>query len=442
MTTTTLPPKTHLNKASLFHDLEYQPHEGQKLIHESTAPRRVVACGVRWGKSLCAAMEALAAAMEPRARSIGWVCAPTYDLADKIFREIVVVVAQHLRHRIVSLKDNEKRLILRNMGGGHSEIRGKSADNPVSLLGEGLDWLVIDEAARLKPAIWEGYLTQRLIDHKGWALLISTPRGKGYFYDLFRRGQGHDPDYASWNNPSWQNPHLDSAVIEAERSRLPERVFRQEFGAEFLEGSGAVFRNVRECATGKFQEPAYKATYFGGLDLAKIEDFTVLVIVNEKCEVVFVDRFNKVDWSLQIRRIQEATSRYNGAHLYVDSTGSGEPVYEEIRREGIRATAYQFTARSKSALVDNLSIAFEKKKIVLPKPELAPELIDELESFEFSVSDSGHVRTSAPSGVHDDCVIALALSIWYPARNKPFDREIGYGSAHSRPRCGSYPYFD
>src|SRR2546427_10331346 len=138
--------RTAFNKAAFFRDLKYTPHPGQAEIHASTASRRVVACGARWGKSLCAAMEALAAAMVPRPRSIGWVIAPTYDLADKIFREIVVVVAQHLRHRIVSLKDNEKRLILRNMSGGLSEIRGKSADHPVSLLGGGLDLLIRDEA--------------------------------------------------------------------------------------------------------------------------------------------------------------------------------------------------------------------------------------------------------------------------------------------------------
>ena len=75
-----------------------------------------------------------------------------------------------------------------------SEVRGKTADNPVSLLGEGLDWLIVDEAARMKPMIWESHLSQRLIDKRGWALLISTPRGKGWFFDLFRRGQRDSED--------------------------------------------------------------------------------------------------------------------------------------------------------------------------------------------------------------------------------------------------------
>ena len=155
--------KRRLSKRALFEHLGYEPHSGQREIHESKAPRRIVACGVRWGKSLCAAMEGLAAAMEPRERSIGWIVAPTYDLSERVFNQIVLIAASHLRHRIVELKDHEHRLVLRNLGGGLSEIRGKTADNPISLLGEGLDFVIVDEASRLKPAIWENYLSQRPI---------------------------------------------------------------------------------------------------------------------------------------------------------------------------------------------------------------------------------------------------------------------------------------
>jgi len=156
-----------LRKRELSRSIGYDPHAGQELVHKSAAQRRVLACGVRWGKTMCAAMEGLAAAMEPRERSIGWVVAPTYDLAERVFSQIAITAASHLRHRIISLKEHERRLILRNMGGGVSEIRGKSADNPVSLLGEGLNWLICDEASRLKPMIWESHLSQRLIDKKG-----------------------------------------------------------------------------------------------------------------------------------------------------------------------------------------------------------------------------------------------------------------------------------
>jgi hypothetical protein len=413
---TTDPPR--VSKRELFRALGYQPHPGQVEVHRSRAARRVVACGVRWGKTLCAAMEGLAAAMEPRERSIGWVVAPTYDLSERVFSAIVVAAASHLRHRIVALKEHEHRLVLRNLGGGLSEIRGKSADNPVSLLGEGLDWVIVDEAARLRPQIWESHLSQRLLDRAGWAMLISTPRGKGYFYDLFRRGQGADPDYQSWNMPSWTSPMLDKEQIEEERGRLPERVFRQEYGGEFLEGAGQVFRNVRELATGEWQGFDPGKRYVAGLDLAKVEDYTVLVIVNLKREVCFVDRFHRLDWNLQVARIKAALDRYGKARVLVDSTGVGEPVYEALCRAGCNADGYALSAKSKAALIDNLSLLLEQRKVTLPRPEICPEMIDELEAFEYAISEQGNVRTGAPGGMHDDCVVALGLALWQ-ARNVP-----------------------
>ncbi len=409
------PPTTadaRISKKALFSLLGYRPHPGQIQVHRSAARRRVVACGVRWGKTLAAAAEGICAAMTAAERSIGWVVGPTYDLADRVFREMITLAAERMRHRIVTLREHDRRLVLRNLGGGLSEIRGKSADNPVSLLGEGLDWLIVDEAARLRPYIWESHLSQRLIDKRGWALLISTPRGKGWYYDAWKRGQGNDPDYESWNLPSWSNPLLDAALIEQARERLPERVFRQEYGGEFLEGSGSVFRGVREVATGTFAEPVKGQVYYGGLDLAKVEDYSVLVLMDAAGRVVFTDRFHRLDWSIQAARVAAAAARYNQASVLTDTTGSGEPVFEVLRKAGARVRPYPFTASSKSALIDHLVMRIEQRQVVLPKPELWPVGIDEIESFEFSVAESGHVRTGAPSGMHDDCVIALALAAW------------------------------
>lgn len=408
-----------LSKQRIFADLGYKPHAGQLEVHESQAPRRVLACGVRWGKTLCAAMEGLAAALQPRDRSIGWVVAPTYDLADRVFRELVLVAASHLRHRIVKLQEHERRLVIRNIGGGLSEIRAKSADNPTSLLGEGLDWVIVDEAARLKPMIWESHLSQRLIDKKGWALLISTPRGKGWYWELFRRGKNAEDGFASWNRPSWENPMLDRAAIEAERGRVPDRVFMQEYEAQFIEGAGSVFRNVRECATGALRERDPRFMYWAGLDLAKVEDFTVLVVINELCEVECIDRFNGLDWSVQVARVQATTQRYGRATTLCDVTGVGDPVYETLAKAGCTMKPYPFTTASKTALVNNLVLMLEQKAVKLPKVEQCPVLVEELEAFEYKVTESGHVKMGAPWGFHDDTVMALALAVWERRPTRP-----------------------
>ena len=401
-----------LSKPAIFADIGYVPHEGQLEVHRSTASRRVLACGVRWGKTLCAAMEAIAGTLAPCVHGIGWVVAPTYDLADKVFREVLLIATEKLRHRVVAIRESERRVIMRNLGGGVSEVRAKSADNPTSLLGEGLDWLVVDEAARLHPRIWQGHLSQRLLDKRGWALLISTPTGKGWFYDAYRRGQSGDPEWASWNMPSWSNPYLDRERIKAERALLPERVFRQEYGGEFIEGSGAVFRNVRECATGAWIEPSAARFCTAGLDLARIEDFTVLTVLDGQRRVAAFDRFHRIGWADQVSRIHRGLARYRQPRTMVDATGIGDPVYEQLRRAGCNVHPFKLTAQSKRALIDSLAMQLEQGLITLPRPELAPELIDELESFEYSVSDSGHVRSGAPAGQHDDAVISLALAAW------------------------------
>lgn len=223
-----------VRKRELFRSLGYEPHPGQVEVHRSRASRRVLACGARWGKSTCAAMEAVAALLEPAEDSIGWIVAPSYDLTERIFLRVVNIATERLSHRVEELKSRDRRIVMRNLGGGRSELRCKSADNPVSLLGEGLDWLIVDEAARLREDTWDSYLSQRLVDKGGWALFLSTPRGCNWFHGLFKQGCSDDADFESWASPSWQNPHLDGDMIEAERGRMLDDVFAQEYEARFL----------------------------------------------------------------------------------------------------------------------------------------------------------------------------------------------------------------
>src|SRR5262249_50704266 len=149
-----------------------------------------------------------------------------------------------------------------------------------------------------------------------------------------------DPSFESWNAPSWDNPRLDRNLIEQQRLLLPERVFRTEFGGEFVEGSGAVFRGVREAATGSLSPPDPEARYWAGLDLARVEDYSVLTIVSEndgKIEVVYFDRFHRIDWSIQVARISTALANYNEPKLLLDSTGIGDPIHQSLRASGCRA---------------------------------------------------------------------------------------------------------
>ncbi len=425
--------ESELDKFAAFDLFGHKPHTLQEDVHRSTAQMRVLACGTRWGKTTTAWAEGLPAALEPsplRYVRRGWVVAPSYELAEKVFREMSLVARISIPHLVLpnsALPDSHAspmRLLIRNLGGGISEIKGKSADNPDSLLGEALDWMIVDEAARLKPSIWNSYLSARLMDRRGWSLLISTPKGKGWFFDMWRRGQAGDhkeDGCESWNAPSWSNPHLDRGELERRRARTPGPVWDQEYGAQFIEGAGSVFRNVQECASvEEWSDPEPSRAYFAGLDLAQTLDFTVLTILDDERRVVFVERFNRIDWSTQGVRLKVALERYGNPPVLVDSTGAGAPVYEALLGIGLNAFPYPFTNASKKSLIDNLALAFERKELSIPTIRRMPEMVDEVESFEYSITDGGTVRMNAPSGQHDDCVISLALAVWQHSHQSVF----------------------
>jgi hypothetical protein len=227
---------TRISKRELFNALGYVPHPGQRLVHRSRAPRRVLACGVRWGKTTAAIMEAIVALLEPRDQAIGWTVAPTFDISRLVFDRVAWHFETYFKSRIVELNSREHKLVVINFAGGKSELHGKTADHATSLLGQGISFAIVDEAARLKPEIWYEYLSQRLLDKRGWALFMSTPCGmSNWYWRLFRRGQNNrDAAFESWSSPSWANPHLDATLIEAERARLPADTFAETFAAEFV----------------------------------------------------------------------------------------------------------------------------------------------------------------------------------------------------------------
>jgi hypothetical protein len=195
----------------------------------------VLACGTRWGKSTCAAMECIAALMEPRERTLGWLVAPSYELTRRIFERVVAALRSHLAHRVLEFIPREHRITVANLAGGTSELRAKTADRQDGLLGDAVDFIVIDEAASVRDSTWEGFLAPRLLDRDGWSLMIGTPRGRNWFYDEWKRGQKQrESAYESWQAPTTQNPHIKPELIEAERARLSADRFAEQYEAKFL----------------------------------------------------------------------------------------------------------------------------------------------------------------------------------------------------------------
>ena len=119
-------------------------------------------------------------------------------------------------------------------------------------------------------------------------------------------------------------------------------------------------------------------------------------------------RFNDLAWSVQKDRIKRLCGKYN-AVANIDSTGVGNPIVEELSLEGVGVQGFKFTNITKRQLVEGLAMGVERAEISFPE---IPELINELNIFTFEQLPSGMLRYGAPGGLHDDCVISLALAWW------------------------------
>jgi phage FluMu gp28-like protein len=252
-----------------------------------------------------------------------------------------------------------------------------------------------------------------LADSQGPALFIGTPKGKNWFHDLYFK---QDPDWQSWGYPTSINKYIKPEEIEQAKKDMSERLFRQEFLAEFLDDETGVFKKIRQCITDELQDPQIGRFYVLGIDLAKTQDFTVLAVLDGVTRhLVAFERFQDVSWSEQKFRIQSLAHKYNNALCIIDSTGIGDPITEDLQHSGLSLyyegdkPGFRFTNESKNRLIDNLAIAIEQRLITFPNIEV---LIDELQQYEYQISVGGTIKYGAPESKHDDCVTALALAVW------------------------------
>lgn len=379
------------------------PHPNQILIHASPARFRAAKCGRRFGKTQTGVNEAAKDMHNHPGHKGCWV-APTFALTRKGWREFIQFCPREL---IANVLKSEYRIEFHN----GSWIEFKSADNPESLISEGYDFVIVDECARVARDAWEFSLRPALTDRLGWALFLTTPKGKNWFHSVVW-ARCVDPTETDWHGFSFataDNPFIDPAEIEEAKRTLPDVVFRQEYLAEFIDDAGAVFRNIRACIDGEYEEPNGGREYVMGTDLAKTQDFTVSYVVDRlRRKVVAFDRFQHISYDMAIPRVAELSRRYNNAEILLDSTGVGEPVFDMLRTVGARCQGYKFTNPSKEALIRGLMLALENKEITYPEEEV---LISELECFEYKTGSTGLIRYGAPEGMHDDCVIALALAV-------------------------------
>ena len=308
--------------------VDVNPHPGQAHVHRNAARFTVLSAGRRWGKTRLGVNECFDVASQG---GRAWWVSPSYKTADvgwRPLRRLGGFVGAEIR-RV------DRRIVLPNGG----EVTVRSADDPDSLRGEGLDLVVIDEAAHIRKfdVLWSQVLRASLSDRKGRALFISTPKGYNHFFELFQRAENSD-DWAAFQYPTATNPFIDPGEIEAARLDLPELVFRQEYMAEFVQLAGAMFR--REWFSTLEEAPTCKrwARFWDlAVSTKTTADYTVgakVGLTNDGTLVIADVVRGRWEWPDAIKVIGQ-TAKSDGAKTWqgIEDVGMQKGMYQLLARE-------------------------------------------------------------------------------------------------------------
>lgn len=389
----------------------YKPHPNQRTIHNAinNEPFKYYVCSIgrQFGKTLLCANQDLYWMINDRGCSVGWV-APIYKQSKKVYKEI-----KRATEKSGLFKYNDSELIIEGLG---SVTQFFSAERPDNIRGNTFDYLIVDEADFLKMGVWEEVLQPTVLVKGKKVVFISSPKGKRLMYKLSLLRHS-DERYKYFAFSSYDNPLIDPREIDSIKETVPDHVFRQEYLAEFIDGGAGLFRNVRACI-GK----AVTGSNYGGLDIGRADDYTVLTIGNKEGGVFYRERWRHDEWSNIIDKVAQRIKEHK-AYTYVEVNNQGDVFYEMLQKKvGNLIEPFTTTSKSKPVMIEDLAVAFEQREIIIPDHE---DLIDELEAFTYVFDPkSRNVKYSAPEGIHDDSVISLSL--YNQARKKLSKRGIYY----------------
>lgn len=381
-----------------------QFHPRQQYAHDNSKRFNLYMAGRRFGKDIMLMRRVCERISKGSAQA--WY-APSYRMMSENFRELGNILAP-----IVISSWKGERLALK----GGAVIDFWSMDNYNASRGRKYKWVTINEAA-ITPNLleaWNYVIRPTLADVQGGADFGSTPKGLNGFYTLWAQA-GEKADWARFKFSTWDNPYIPPSEIEAMKEGLPERVYKQEVMAEFLE-DGSFFQGIDAAAI--IERPDKPADHEGhkiiaGLDWALSNDFSVLTIGCVNCNKV-VDwwRANQIDFSTQREAIAARLKAWN-ASVLPERNSIGVPNIEILKQMGVRVlngadkvAGFMTTGTSKSVLIQRLATAIEHDGLKVPI-----DYADELRSYEVAFTMGGNPTFSAPSGMHDDRVMSLAFMV-------------------------------
>jgi hypothetical protein len=380
------------------------PHKKQKEILDSLLDDSVFCTvsviGRQFGKTLLAENIAIYWALNDPGCNIFFV-SPTDGQNLRIYRDIVDAVIESGCIESRKMPRGGTEIIFKN----RSKILFRSAASEDSLRGQPVEYMILDEAAFIKKDTIDAILLPMMAVKGKKMYVSSTPKSKNWLYEWYMKGKT-DKNFRSFRFSTYDSPFANVEMIDEFRKTLPDKLFKQEIEAEFIDSS-SVFNNINDVMIIERQLiPQDKNEYYGGIDIGIINDATVFTILDKDGNMVNYIKWDKTEAPELIKYIIDLDRIWKFKSIFIESNNQGLTIYQELKRHIKSITDFNTNMKSKPEIINNLIHAFNMRETRIIKDEY---LRIELEAFIFKQKD-GKIKFMSDNGFHDDCVMSLAIA--------------------------------
>ena len=371
-------------------DLNVELLKWQQQVWTDGKRFQVIAAGRRCGKSRYSAWRMIVAALDGKPGEVWYVGLTQGNARDtmwKLLHDLAspVIKSSHVNNLQITLING-------------STISLKGSDRPETMRGSSLKLVVLDEAAFMKPFVWEEILRPALADQKGSAVFISTPDGRSWFYDLYvYADQSDDEDWVAYHLTSYDNELLDSKEIDAAKRSMSTMAFTQEFMASFNARESELFKE--DWLIFDEEEPEI-GDYYIAIDPAgfeqlgkkgnkRLDDTAIAIVkVNEKGWWVKEIKYGRWTFDETVRHIFHAVQKFRpisvGIERGIAKQAMMSPLMDMMKRHNLFFRIEELThgnINKANRVINALQGRMEHGRIVFNKGDWNIKLVDQLMQF-------------------------------------------------------------
>ena len=206
--------------------LEYEPREQFVPFHSRAQRFSSLVCHRRAGKTVACVNDLVAKALHTKKKNA------RYAYVAPFYRQAKDVAWTYLKEAVGELATKVREADLRIELPNGAWVTLYGADNPDALRGLYFDGVILDEFGDCRPALWAEVILPTLLDRKGWAVFIGTPKGKNHFYAMDTRAK-KEPNWFQMTLKASESGLLDPEDLLEIKGQMTEDQYAQEMECSF-----------------------------------------------------------------------------------------------------------------------------------------------------------------------------------------------------------------